>query len=824
MRLSTCFKKKIHKRGNILMFVMVFGSVSFVMIVGGLMGYAALEHRGSVRMHQSDMAFGIAEKGIEYARWRLAQDAKDFIFAPGFHTSLKLSITFDSFPNETTWSIRNSDNQIMYSGGGPGHSPHSSVIHEYPLEPGEYTFTIYDSYGDGICCGVYGNGSYTLTSGNNELVFHGDGQFGSSEITLFTIVSSQPDPYQNMVHDRFGELLGEYTLHVNVLEESGGMVEVTSEGRLHGQNKTVQVIRAIFDKASSLEHVIMADKNIYLDAHMNITGSVMSNGGVRADTMTGSWIQSAQSTFSYDNGNITENGVFGTGGGESFWQFPVSAFHMNDFTDMWSELYEIAKNDGTLYRAYNYRNSPSFPWWIGAPNPCTSVDFLQQGGNGQCGMGIRFFPNGTYRVYKLFRSQFQSPQATQVEIQPFPNSLFWSGNSDDIPANFFPRNYDAPLSNNDFFNSSEALPIGSAKNIPENGVIFFENTHVWVGGETPSRVTVVAARTNNPYHDATSPRSFPLTYNDMNASIFFAGNIIQSNLGTAGNAVGLIAQNFIAPTWSSYSDLTIHAALFSRFASIGLPKHSEFNKSSFNFSGAMIAGGRGTSLRYADGTGYQSVTIDYDASLKYSPPPGFPVSSYYELVSWERLTPGGALSSSSLLADGESCTEGSQCASGYCNENNQCQVFCSEVNLITNGDFATNSGYMWWWNSTNASVSFHNGFANFTINSDGGQPWQPELGQQVSLTENQLYTLQFDVKTDQSPRSIIVEMHGGADSNYVNRGLLETVDVTTVWNTRTLTFISNATDATSDITFKFGGNINNVQIDNVKLFAGEPCE
>ena len=55
------------------------------------------------------------------------------------------------------------------------------------LADGNYTFTINDAYGDGICCG-YGNGSYSLTSGGT--VYASGGSFGSSESTNFCVEGS----------------------------------------------------------------------------------------------------------------------------------------------------------------------------------------------------------------------------------------------------------------------------------------------------------------------------------------------------------------------------------------------------------------------------------------------------------------------------------------------------------------------------------------------------------------------------------------------------------------------------------------------------------
>ncbi|MAQ74870.1 MAG: peptidase S8 [Aquimarina sp.] len=100
-------------------------------------------------------------------------------------TNVTLSITLDNYPEETSWQIRNSSNQVVASGGTYGSQPDGSTITVTEcLDAGTYTFTISDTYGDGICCS-YGNGSYALTSGGTTLA--SGGSFGSSESTTFTI-------------------------------------------------------------------------------------------------------------------------------------------------------------------------------------------------------------------------------------------------------------------------------------------------------------------------------------------------------------------------------------------------------------------------------------------------------------------------------------------------------------------------------------------------------------------------------------------------------------------------------------------------------------
>ncbi len=108
-------------------------------------------------------------------------------------TDVTLTINLDNYPEETTWTITDASNNTVASGGPYGSLPNGSTVTEtYCLADGCYDFTIFDSYGDGICCG-YGNGSYNLTDDNNNVLASG-GAFGSSETTNFCLGSGPPPP------------------------------------------------------------------------------------------------------------------------------------------------------------------------------------------------------------------------------------------------------------------------------------------------------------------------------------------------------------------------------------------------------------------------------------------------------------------------------------------------------------------------------------------------------------------------------------------------------------------------------------------------------
>ena len=105
----------------------------------------------------------------------------------GGNTAVALSITFDNYPEETSWEIQDSASLVVASGGTYASQADGSTLNiNVDLPTGCYSFVMKDSYGDGMCCS-FGNGSYTLTDTSNNLVLANGGSFTSSQTTGFCV-------------------------------------------------------------------------------------------------------------------------------------------------------------------------------------------------------------------------------------------------------------------------------------------------------------------------------------------------------------------------------------------------------------------------------------------------------------------------------------------------------------------------------------------------------------------------------------------------------------------------------------------------------------
>lgn len=92
---------------------------------------------------------------------------------------VNVTITFDKYSYETSWTLKDNNGQTVISGGDYTQGNGESITVSKCVPVGCYDFTINDEYGDGICCS-YGSGSYEITNSKGDVLASG-GSFGSSE-------------------------------------------------------------------------------------------------------------------------------------------------------------------------------------------------------------------------------------------------------------------------------------------------------------------------------------------------------------------------------------------------------------------------------------------------------------------------------------------------------------------------------------------------------------------------------------------------------------------------------------------------------------------
>ena len=104
-----------------------------------------------------------------------------------------VNVTLDKYPTDTSWKIEDTSNKLTIATSSPYlESMAYSTVDEqqvcFSSSSGgkeEYSFGIFDEYGDGLCCS-WGSGRYTVSTMNGLIIASG-GEFEYEERTTFVI-------------------------------------------------------------------------------------------------------------------------------------------------------------------------------------------------------------------------------------------------------------------------------------------------------------------------------------------------------------------------------------------------------------------------------------------------------------------------------------------------------------------------------------------------------------------------------------------------------------------------------------------------------------
>jgi len=100
---------------------------------------------------------------------------------------VSVSLNFDMYPQDESWDITQAG--VIVASSSPVAADAKEDTQEVCLPAGDYVYTIYDVYGDGMCC-QWGEGKYTVTTvplqSSNVVIVEG-AEFAASESTSFTL-------------------------------------------------------------------------------------------------------------------------------------------------------------------------------------------------------------------------------------------------------------------------------------------------------------------------------------------------------------------------------------------------------------------------------------------------------------------------------------------------------------------------------------------------------------------------------------------------------------------------------------------------------------
>lgn len=393
--------------------------------------------------------------------------------------------------------------------------------------------------------------------------------------------TSNPGPYVHDYFDPQGAKIGQYSLDIEPPTNGSSIVTISSTGWTNQYTSVKRKIKVRYGKTSLAKYSFLSNASSWYGAGITVNGRIHSNNGIRMDGVNTSLITSAKDTYTCG----TETGCFpptskpgiwgaGPGGAQGLWQFPYPAIDFDTISFDFATMQTAAQNNGLLL-------PPS---------------------NGQ-GYHIIFLGDGTFRVNKVLST-----------------NSYWAYS---VPGQGYGQPGQGGCRREDQRIANETL-IGTY-NVSQIPIIFAED-NLWVEGVVKGRITVVAAK-------------FPIVSTSLN--IWIPNNLTYAAYDHT-NVLGLIAEQDIYFARNLPQDFKVDGALIAQKGKIirhgyisTCGASSEAVKNSLTINGALISYYKSYwNFGSAPQSGFITRNINYDADLLYNPPPYFPSSGDYELLSW----------------------------------------------------------------------------------------------------------------------------------------------------------------------------------------------
>jgi RHS repeat-associated protein len=235
---------------------------------------------------------------------------------PLANISANLSILFDNYASEVSWNIKNVSNVVVASSSGYTSAQNGTTLNiPLSLAPGLYTFTIFDSANDGLCCN-YGQGAYTITY--NGATLASGGQYTTSESKVLNFTATYNQKYdEDLTYDIRGNIL---TLQRKTANGAGMTpIDNLSYSYNAGTNRLSTISDASSNAAgfnvngATLGYGYDLNGNYFTDPYKKITSSKYYFNNLPKDIVVSGGANNGTIRFTYDaSGMKLRKEVFNT--------------------------------------------------------------------------------------------------------------------------------------------------------------------------------------------------------------------------------------------------------------------------------------------------------------------------------------------------------------------------------------------------------------------------------------------------------------------------------------------------------------------------------
>ena len=160
-------------------------------------------------------------------------------------------------------------------------------------------------------------------------------------------------PYIHEIKDKFNTTIGSFALTITSPLPNSTVIAVASTGTVVASPNAKRAVKVRLGFPSFTDSAFLENVDMSFSSTTQVHGDVMSNGGIKFDGITDSWVRSAKTTYTYQG--QTKPGVWGNGGPQYYWQFPVPAADFGSVTADLAALKTISQQSGGKYLASSGR-------------------------------------------------------------------------------------------------------------------------------------------------------------------------------------------------------------------------------------------------------------------------------------------------------------------------------------------------------------------------------------------------------------------------------------------------------------------------------------
>jgi len=394
-----------------------------------------------------------------------------------------------------------------------------------------------------------------------------------------TCVGAGPyGPYTHEYRNATGDLLGSYDLTITPPVSGSNIATVRAEATTTtGEKRTVVASLGI---PSFAQYSFVTNSEAWFGSTESTNGLVHSNKGIHYDGTANGVVSAAVTSYTpagcFGGNGQVKNGVWGTGGPTTYWQYPVPQVDFNQITTDLNDLQTTSQENG-LYLPTLLNN---------------------KGKKTHSGYAVRFNAGNTITVGRVTASQDNGGVGGSCVNHGRYNSLMQSV---------------------EWESSNRALPA--------NGIIYVAD-NVWTWGTIGERLTLASGR----LPDTPSTNTNVFLQNDINYTAK-DGSVV----------LGIISQSDLVINSASEDDLNLDTYLLSQKGKVFRPYYPASNCGQCKTK-ITIYGGIGSASwwtwSWVNGnddviSGYRTTVSTYDPKIALNPPPQFPTTGSFAILSWK---------------------------------------------------------------------------------------------------------------------------------------------------------------------------------------------